>query len=303
MWFAAYAIVVAYLWTISFFWSPLHIFVIVSVAYALYYLFRSSHRSGTLQWAWFRSLSIWDRLLLERHFHHTWHQGGGWHSFKRRGEAHLFLVKTASTVNLGTIVSFGLHGSKALSVASLAPFIAIPEFFFYVPVLCDILQWCGCIADTPGAREDVLYRNATLVWTPSLPQQQDTLLPDNSTSAFGEDVFTWIASINTNINVIPVYSVGDEKIYRDVTPALLAPLQRFSYSRWGYAFPRLLLGWLGSPIPRTCYLRTLVSEPITNRVTNEVTHKSAAVMRTEVNEAFRSLSKLASHLTEVKTEK
>ena len=263
MWFALYAFVLARLWIISFLWSPFHIFFAISMAYGLFYMFRSSHRDGTLQIKWVRGWSIWDSLRT-RYFRHTWHQGTAWSNFDRRGEAYLFILHPRM-YGVAPFVCFALHGKQVPSISRLAPLVAAPSFFFKVPLLCDLLQTCGCITESDEAIEDSIYHNTSVVWTPphryASEGDVEAQLEDGVSTETCEWLVKLAASMQNRFNIVPVHVTGEEGAYYDATPVALRGAFPSSH---GYRFPSFLFGLFGGPLPRRCHLRTFVGEPISS---------------------------------------
>lgn len=201
---------------------------------------------------------------------------------------------------MGTLVPFGLYG-KNKEMSRLAPLITAPPFFLYIPILCDLLQWCGCIVDTPQARADALSHVTNLVWTPQMTTGNDLVEDMDPVSSIPSDTFEWIANFvhsappGRRLNIVPVYSMGEERVYFDATPRFLHPFQDKCKARIGYS-PRILLGFLGSPIPKRCVLRTLVGEPISSQIDNGigvVSNKNKEELEQEFKTGIASLSRSA----------
>jgi hypothetical protein len=322
MWDAIYAYVILQLWITSFFWSSLHIFVAISGAYALFHVFTWSHKEGSRKWSRFRSLSlvvvvvvvvilslfrsmaIWD-WLRRRHFHHSWHQGGGWQAFQKEGQAYLFIVHP-QMYGLTSFFAFGLHGRQNKTMARLSPYVMMPSPPFYYPLISDVIQWAGGIVHTKAQLQDALSHNFSVVWSPTggMMRSHDishgVLLVDE---LLDMGLFDWLSEYGSQcrFNIVPVCHTGEHAAYRNMSdslPSVLKELQRASYNWCGVEFPLPVFGLAGSPFPKRCELRTLVGEPISTmkEVLDErgaqigYSRKSAHHLRDEFREAYNALA-------------
>jgi hypothetical protein len=271
MWDAIYAFIIAELWITSFFWSSFHVFALVSTAYGLFHVFTWSHREGSRKWSRFRSMALWDWLFRRSssYIRHSWHQGGGWASFEKHGQAYLFIVHPQA-YGLTSFIAFGLHGRHNKTVARLSPYVMMPSPPFYYPLVSDIIQWAGGIVHTTEQMQDALSHNFSIVWSPAGGMMRSADIADPlvlSEDHLSLGVFDWISSYGNQcrFNIVPVCHVGEACAYHNASdrlPSFLRNLQQQTYAWCGVEFPLPVFGLFGSPIPRSCELKTLVGEPI-----------------------------------------
>lgn len=283
MWVLVGLFVLFRAWIISFFFSSLHIFVILSVLYALVYRVSRSWRDGTKSSPWFRELSLWDSFRT-RWFSHSWHQAESWQGFEKYGEAYLFIVHP-QCYGTATLFSFGLHGKpKCPAIARLSPLICLSPFLFYIPILSELLQLAGGV--TGGDVEVVktaLDHKQNIVWYPGIGKNKGMMRweqieelkdPDKRPLRLrdfqlDDELFNWISEYgagdrNRNrINIVPVYHHGEwDAYYAPSRQKWLDSIQTWCHQHIGYEFPLVVFGWMGSCFPRKCTLSTSVGSPI-----------------------------------------
>lgn len=309
MWTAAAFIIFGYMWLSSFFWSSLHLFVFFSLVYGIYFFASSSHREGTRAWSRFREWTLWD-VVRRRHFHHSWHQGNGWRSFERHGEAYLFIVHPQN-YGVTSFFAFGLHGQQCRALQRLRPLVMMSRFFFWVPLLTDFIQWAGGIVHTTEEMQDALNHNRSVVWAPlgggmmtSHDIAHGVALQEE---ALDIRVFEWISAYGSKcrFNIVPVHHTGEEDAYYNTAATTvsgsgwLQSLRRYMHTHTGYEFPLCVFGWGGTFIPRRVELRTKVGEPISTmdpildergEPTGQYMRKTAHHLRDEFREQFNRLS-------------
>ena len=277
MWVFLFVFILFHAWLTSFFYSSLHIFVFVSLIYALVYFASRGWKDGSRQWPWLRELGIWDRLR-SYWFSHSWHQVNGWKDFNRYGEAYIFILHPRC-YGIASFFAFGLHGchaQKNFQTDSLL--ITMPTFLFYIPVLSDILQYAGCIKHDRECVQRALDHKNSVVWSiPSRsaqivvmgdPEKRDFSILDGTREV---RLFDWISQYGQDglgrnkINIVPVFQSGEWDAYynpRDRLPPWLSSIQDFFREQIGYEFPLVVFGWMGTFVPRKCVLRTIVGTPI-----------------------------------------
>lgn len=148
MWLVAYFVLLLFAWYQSFFWSPLHLYILFSAVYVLIYTLNARERD----WHWFRSLSFWDRFRKWYFPHHV--HSSHWNSFtadKLLGCAVFVVIDNGSSSSslMRSLVVFGLHGSKNPLIQRLDPLIVAPSYLFYLPYVTDVIQWAGMTSLAP----------------------------------------------------------------------------------------------------------------------------------------------------------
>jgi hypothetical protein len=252
MWLSLYCFVLLLAWYHSFFWSPLHLYVLASFIYLLYYLLGTG-RNGSRQWRRLRSLSVWDQLRRRGYFSHHLHSAH-WSQFNTHGHAYLFVIHQRAGGGgdenddeggqWATFSAFAAHGKCNTLISSLSPLVAMPRLLLCLPYITDILQWFGCCQFTDDELIDAIHHNISIV------------VPCASKQALCE----WAASRSsptTTLHLVPVVHTGESHLYWS------RKLSSCSQVRAGVRWPVIALGLWGSCLPKqNVELHTYIGEPI-----------------------------------------
>lgn len=257
MWSVLYLVCLAIAFYHSFFWSSLHLYVLSTLVYVLFYAGTRGHLTGTRNWTWLRSLPMWDSLRIW-YFPHRLHSMH-WSKFDvelkgARRRAFIFLAAsldadadttttTATTERielvddvLGTS-AFALHGCKNPAISRLSPLVAVHRWYFYLPYITDVMQWCGFIAQTESAIEAALIRNVSVV----------TTRLDVATVSNNADL--------SHVSIVPVVH------YMSRGPLYTHPFP-LSRRREGFIPRDCALGYWGSFLPKRAMIDTYIGDPI-----------------------------------------
>lgn len=265
MWLTLYALLLIFAWYQSFFWSPVHLYVLFSVLYLLVYVLRAEDR----EWHWFRSWAFWDRFrkwYFPHHVHSLY-----WNEMTAALDAGcslVFLVVNPTSL-VDTVSAFGLHGQKNPVLSRLSPLIVAPWYLFYVPYVTDLIQWTGLVPDGTRHKEFTEIVNDIAVeagvgWRRHIVIGYD-YRPGGELEESNLQELKWAAEQTRKcgggggvedgrapICLVPVIHTGSFRLYRRLmcrsTPRAVWPFCGF--------------GYFGSCLPRRTELHTFVGKPI-----------------------------------------
>lgn len=298
MWLVIGTALVAYAWYVSFLFAPLHLFVVGTLMYAIYYVAAPDHRD----WPWLRRQAAWD-WVRRGWFHHSWHQRSGWKSLapdtRSRPVPFLFVVHP-QCYGMATAVAFGSHGRRCRPMARISPVVMMPRLLMRVPVLTDLLQYLGCVDHCTERLPDYLNQNRSVVWSPvgGGSMTSDDILSEEPVAPgelLDDHFFGWLAGLaaRSPFQLVAVCHAGERDLYWNASPWLprrLRQFQRDMHLKWGCDWPLPVFGWWGTCVPRPRELRTSVGQPIA----------AAGMSGPALREAFcREYNQLAAHETEM----
>jgi len=245
-----------------------------------------------------RSFALWD-WLRKRYFDHHLHQKGNWSEFKKHGEAYLFIVHPQN-YGVASFFTFGAHGCKCAKLERLSPLLLMPRLLFYVPILTDILQYFGGIANSREHIEKALGTRKSVVWAPLGPMMTSHDIENGimlQADALSIDTFEWLVKYGErcSFKLVPVCHVGEENVYSNYNarlPRWIKQIQGYFRKSYDYEWPLAIVGWGGTFLPKPCTIYTKVGAPVsTMQMDNgEMVKKSAAQLRSDVINEYNRLN-------------
>lgn len=245
-------------------YSPWHVSILGVLVYFVYYV-SNTHEQASRRWHSLRASRFWDWLLRKPrvYLNHTVIQGGNWASFDRNGQVYLFVTCPPVHYQVGNVATFSLHGRSCRKLNALSPSVLLPSYYFYVPVLTDILQWLGCCPNNVSVMQDLLdHGRRSVVW--SYPASNDAMWVN-----FPFDIVSELAG-KCVFSIVLVRHLHEKRLYRTF-PFQLPFISALSDRYFAYTGHRLqcLWGWFWfSWLPRpsvTHPITTIIGDPVETR--------------------------------------
>ncbi len=273
MWLTLYVTLLIFLLYQSFFWSPLHLYVVSCVLYVLVYMLHAQHR----EWHWFRSWAFWD-YFRRWYFPHNIHSihWGDMTTSSSEGDGRVYLFVVVDPVSLiDTVLAFGLHGKKNPVLNRLSPLILAPSYLFHIPYITDAAQWAGLVPEQTRSKcytevvNDILsgedfaafaLRRSLVVF-----HYRRSGYPDGGNDG-GENIqfVGWAAERAkyglTHLCLVPVIHRGSSLLYRSC--GVQGQRHDGEPFHWRSQWPFFGLGYMGTCLPRRTELNTFVGRPI-----------------------------------------
>lgn len=267
MWSTLYVIVLTIFLYRSFFFSSLHLYILLTVVYGLYYVMTgtpSSH-TGVRQSTWLRSLSLWS-WCKQHYFIHCIHSIYT-KEYQQRARAYLFLTLYAKgKAHVHQWADFSTFAPKN-ALLQQQPLVCLHWVLFKLPYLTDVLQWFGCISlDRVSVLSDFINRNASIVIPLTENDNEDA---DNYKKSLRR-VLTDIALSGgggggANISIVPVLHQEISPLYNTIGSnwRILSGIRRYTLEKTGLPLPIFSFGWFGTCFPRKRgEIHTYLGKPI-----------------------------------------
>lgn len=256
-----------------------------------------------------RAFGLWD-ILKRRYFSYQLFQAGSWESIKEHGHAYLFIVYPQH-YGIATFLAFGMYGSKVQRLANLSPLILMPRFLFYVPIVCDVVQYFGGIMYQQSNIMNALGQRKSVVWSPEgpIPGNQDGDDNSSSSTTMKADtlplkMFEWLTKHGERceFSLVPVCHEGEQGLYTNYRFQLPFPLnviQQYFKRKYDYDIGTVFVGLWGTLLPKPwgngsgAGFYTKIGNPISTTMIDSLTNvkvkKSATQLRDQFIAAHNSL--------------
>jgi hypothetical protein len=222
MWPVLYVAGLSWWWLYSLLYTRYHVFVMVSVLYALHYFLYVHNVSDPRPWPWVRGWKLWDYMHHRLLGRVVWAESSMWSDYESKGPR-VFLVEATAYDVVAILLTFGLHGQEPKAIKDISPLLVLPDHFFRYPVLANVLQWVGGVPFDRERLERAVGEQVVslVVVLPHTEEEGDAL---ERADRMDLNLCTWLCGLSANtkqsIRVVPVAYHGADGFYAHPLPFL-----------------------------------------------------------------------------------